>query len=302
MDLKSLQCFVAVAEYLNFSRAAQSLYISQPSLSIRINGLEEELGAPLFFRTHQQVFLTETGAALLPEVREILARIDALPDLAKTAMRQETEPAGQLLIGMDPMEERIDLPFMLEAFQSFQTACPQVELRCSGVDFDDYEEKLLSGEYDICIMILRPSDKVNPMFASVPLLRETMVLFAEDAGAATAEELLQTRDLLMLEHEVRWNRMVLNFLTSQKLKPNIRPVRGTPSLCMNLRSGKAVAFLPLTYAEQLDRDRTSVFDLQIPDSTTTLTAIWNKMNMKPAIQSMVNELSRAVEGKVDHIL
>ena len=55
MDLKNLHCFIAVAEQLNFSRAAESLFLSQPSLSIRIKALEDELHTKLFHRTHQEV-------------------------------------------------------------------------------------------------------------------------------------------------------------------------------------------------------------------------------------------------------
>ena len=57
MDIKSMRCFLAVAETLNFSRAAESIYLSQPALSLRINAMEDELGAKLFLRTRQQVYL-----------------------------------------------------------------------------------------------------------------------------------------------------------------------------------------------------------------------------------------------------
>lgn len=299
MDLKNLQCFVAVAEHLNFSRAAESLYISQPSLSIRVNALEEELGADLFHRTRQQVYLTPAGACLLPEVRDILARIDALPQLARSVLPGEREPSERLLVGLDPMEERTDLPFLVETFETFRTRWPNVSIECASVDFGHYREKLLSGEFDICLMILRPNDEIDPQFASAPLLREPLVLFAVDAGDAGAEELLQTRELLILEHEDIWNRKVLGYLASRKLKVRIKKVRATPAMCMTLRNGKTAAFLPLTYAEGLDLGRTSMFDMKIPNSTVTFTAIWNKQNLKPAIQNMINELTRATEGKVD---
>ena len=92
MDTKSLRCFLAVAENLNFSRAAESIYLSQPALSLRIHALEEELGVKLFLRTRQQVYLTAAGSALLPEVQEILARLDALPELARQGERRKSWP------------------------------------------------------------------------------------------------------------------------------------------------------------------------------------------------------------------
>lgn len=94
MDIKTMRCFVAVADYLNFSRAAESLFLSQPSLSLRIKAMEKELGTELFERNRQKVMLNPTGAMLLPEVKEILARVDGLPDkLAKDVNRtNSTQP------------------------------------------------------------------------------------------------------------------------------------------------------------------------------------------------------------------
>ena len=65
MDIKSMRCFLAVAETLNFSRAAESIYLSQPALSLRINAMEDELGAKLFLRTRQQVYLTAANVLAL---------------------------------------------------------------------------------------------------------------------------------------------------------------------------------------------------------------------------------------------
>lgn len=92
MDIKSMTCFLAVAEKLNFSRAAEALYMSQPTLSQRISSLEEELGVSLFQRDHRHVFLTPAGSALLPEIQYIVRRIDALPALA--AMNKENQKTG----------------------------------------------------------------------------------------------------------------------------------------------------------------------------------------------------------------
>ena len=73
MTPRQLETFVAVARVLSFARASESLYMSQPALSLAIRNLEEELGGPLFSRTTRHVRLTPEGSALLPLAVQLLA-------------------------------------------------------------------------------------------------------------------------------------------------------------------------------------------------------------------------------------
>ncbi|MGI5501688.1 LysR family transcriptional regulator [Lentzea sp. CA-135723] len=78
LDLRKLRYFVAVAEHLNFGRAAEALHIAQPVLSRQIRALEAELGAQLFDRSSSGTVLTDAGARLLDDARPLLAQASAL--------------------------------------------------------------------------------------------------------------------------------------------------------------------------------------------------------------------------------
>ena len=73
MNTTQLECFMSVSNFLNFSRAAEQLGLTQPAVSHQINALEDELGVKLFYRTSKQVRLTQEGHLFSQYAREILS-------------------------------------------------------------------------------------------------------------------------------------------------------------------------------------------------------------------------------------
>jgi DNA-binding transcriptional LysR family regulator len=98
MELRHLRYFVAVAEELSFTRAAERLHIGQPPLSQQIQALEEEVGARLLDRSRRWVRLTAAGRLFLDDARRILALTS---DAAQTARRAERGELGELRIGFN---------------------------------------------------------------------------------------------------------------------------------------------------------------------------------------------------------
>jgi len=126
MDLRQLACFVAVAEELNFSRAASRMHISQPPLSRQIANLEGELRVRLLERSPQSVSLTAAGRGFLPEARRILALAAKAPEAARRAQRGET---GALRIGFVGSTIYTSVPALVGRFRQ---AYPQVDVTLSS--------------------------------------------------------------------------------------------------------------------------------------------------------------------------
>ncbi|AYF72943.1 LysR family transcriptional regulator [Nocardia yunnanensis] len=126
VELRHLRAFVAVAEELNFGRAAARLYVTQPALSRTIRGLEKLVGCDLFQRSTRAVSLTAAGAALLDRTRDVLAGVDAALTAARAA-------GGELSARMDrlwsPVEETFngDLAAMRSAFELMHAEFPVPE-------------------------------------------------------------------------------------------------------------------------------------------------------------------------------
>lgn len=115
MELRHLRYFLALADELHFGRAAQALAISQPPLTVAIQQLEAEVGAPLFLRNSRGVKLTAAGEALVPKARHVLAQAQgALREAREVASGQ----AGRLVIGFAGTMLYRGLPQMLARFQA----------------------------------------------------------------------------------------------------------------------------------------------------------------------------------------
>ena len=94
MNTTQLECFMEVANYLNFSRAAEHLRLTQPAVSHQINTLEDELGVRLFHRTSKSVRLTQEGYLFIQYAGEILK----LSGLSKARIRQAQRSVSKRLV------------------------------------------------------------------------------------------------------------------------------------------------------------------------------------------------------------
>lgn len=144
MELRHLRYFVAVAEELHFSRAAERLHIGQPPLSQQIQALESELGVLLFERSKRRVALTEAGKRFLTSARQILAETEYAAEQARRAARGEV---GELRIGFTS-----SLPFtsvLPGVIHDYRQHYPQVTLTLREMFTTDQFGALLAGRLDI---------------------------------------------------------------------------------------------------------------------------------------------------------
>ncbi|NEE51928.1 LysR family transcriptional regulator, partial [Streptomyces sp. SID8455] len=148
MHFQQLTYFVAVAETLHFTRAAEAVHVSQPSLSQQIRALETELGAELFSRARGNIALTDAGEALLPLARRILAD-------AETARHEVQElvqlRSGRVRLGATPSLCTGLLPDVLRAFHDRH---PGVRLLLEEGGSHDLVRQLARGALDLALVVL----------------------------------------------------------------------------------------------------------------------------------------------------
>lgn len=166
-ELSQLRCFVAVAEELHFSRAAERLNMTQPPLSRQIRLLEHHVGAPLLERNSRAVKLTTAGKAFLPEAARILRLAEEAVFTARRAARGEQ---GTLAIGFTSASGYGLLP---EVVRRLRERLPGIALNLKELVSTVQVEALNAGELDIGLM--RPH-AVNSELETVPLVTESLML------------------------------------------------------------------------------------------------------------------------------
>ena len=146
IETRLIRQFIAVAEELNFHRAAARLNMSQPPLSQAIRKLEADIGSPLFVRTNRSVTLTPAGRAFLATARRVLAELD---QGVAHARRVAEGIAGRLALGFITLGPR---PLIIAALRRFRARHPDVEFALSEATTAEQVEALGKGELDLGFM------------------------------------------------------------------------------------------------------------------------------------------------------
>jgi len=164
MELRHLRYFVAVAEELSFTRAAERLHIGQPPLSHQIQMLEAEVGARLLERSKRWVRLTEAGKLFLEDARRVLALSE---QAVQTARRAERGEAGELRIGFTfstPLT-----PLFATVVNHYRQRYPGVQLTLQEMSTLGQIDAIANRELDLGLV--RPPELTQPAAVELTMLR-----------------------------------------------------------------------------------------------------------------------------------
>jgi len=152
MELRHLRYFVAVAEALNFTKAAMRMRVAQPALSRQVSDLEEELGVDLLKRTSHGVLLTAEGQVFLEDARTMLKLADESVTRVRAVARGET---GELQVGF---VAPLDLHVLPRALAEFQKTTPGVKVTLHDLGADEVCDELRNGTLHLAVM-MQPSEE-----------------------------------------------------------------------------------------------------------------------------------------------
>jgi DNA-binding transcriptional LysR family regulator len=232
MTLEQLRIFVAVADCLHVTRAAQSLNITQSAASASIAALENRHGMRLFHRIGRRIELTEAGRSFLPEARAVLARA-AKAELALTELSGLQR--GSLTLHASQTIANYWLPARLHAFRSLY---PGIALHLTIANTAEVGDAVGAGEADLGFI---EGDIDNPLLAQIPVPGDRLMLVVgaghpwATAAQVTAADLTQTP----------WVLRESGSGTRQKFEAGLRALGVDPAainVTLELPSNEAVRF------------------------------------------------------------
>lgn len=186
MEHRLLEYFLAVCEELHFTKAAEKLGISQPTLSQQIRLLEHRVGSPLFQRIGKKIYVTEAGEILHKHSRNMFHELDQ----AQAAINEiQGMQRGRLRIGCSGNH------LLTATIIAFHALYPKIELSVTELATEETKERLLSNQLDIGVVFLPDEDE---QFHYIPLYNEQLRFVISDKHPLAQAKAIRLADLAQL--------------------------------------------------------------------------------------------------------
>lgn len=293
MELRHLRYFVALAEELSFTKAAQRLNISQPPLSVQISQLEEQIGTRLFMRTSRSVELTSAGQSFLSDVRTLLRALQMACDRARTI---GSGRAGRIDIGLSGSHFQGPL---LNILAKYIRDYPEVLVSLHQLMPATQTADLRSGHIDVSISRTRVDDEAlvsillweDPLVAVLPpdhrLARCKMLTLAD----------LRNEPFVMLKLESSpFAKHIYGCCVQAGYAPQVTQwVMEVPAMMSIVAAGMAVSVAPVSARHGIG-DRVAMVPLQASTANSSVYVVRRRGETSAAVFEFVRALTEQAQA------
>lgn len=299
MTITQLQYVLAVAEHQNFTKAAQKVFVTQPTLSMQIQKLEEELDVQIFDRSKKPIQLTETGRKIVTQARNIVNESGRIKDIVD---QQKGFIGGEFRLGVIPTIMPTLLPMFLN---NFIKKYPKVKLKIEELNTEAILERLKEGHLDAAIAAT-PLE-VEGIKEQV-LYFEPFVAYIPDNHRLSSEEKLQVEDLdiddmLLLEDGHCFKDGILNLCKASRNyeEDKFQLESGSFETLVKL-SNEGLGMTLLPYLHTLDmheREKTKLKMFKDPVPAREVSLIYNKSELKmQIIEALRSTIAGVIKGAI----
>ena len=278
MDVHALRTFVEVARQQGFTRASETLHVTQPAISKAVKALEEELGTPLLHRERRRVRLTEAGRVVLERAQGIL---DALRGIEEEVVEVAALRRGRLRLGMPPI---VGVTFFPPVLAEFHQAYPGVLLELREEGSHHIESLVMDRELDVGAVVLPTDEKA---FGTLPFVRDELraVLHADHPLARRPQVAL--RDLagtpfVLYRPEFALHGHILEACRRAGFRPTVVSESSHWDFIVAMVAANiGLALLPSTICRQLDPRQVRSVPMTAPLIPWNVALIWRKDRQLP---------------------
>lgn len=296
MDINQLNCFISVAQTLNFSEAARRNFVSQSTVSRYISDLEKEFGVQLFSRSRRDVILTNEGKTLLPYALEIVGTLNK----AKKVIRQiQQGGTGKITLGCDVTS----MDFPSKCLADFTAKYPGITVDFKRLDAADRSQAIIGGEYDFCFM---PRDMVPESSGIETLVTYTdpLVVLASRSGKWARKKSVSLSDLadqklvLLSESAAPILYMeIMDLLHTFHITPTVESTYDDwMSVYAAVLSQMGVSVLPQSLSALSAGDRTVALPIEDVDTGVDYVMAWAKSISNPVAKLFIETVKTYAAG------
>lgn len=291
IELRQMRYFLAVADDLNFTRAAERLHLAQQALSASIRRLEEQLGVALFVRSTRKVELTAAGEVLVEGARAVVAAaVDAVERVHQVAEGR----AGRMTIGFSTAAGGV--PIVREIIRTFSERFPGVDIRTEEHDFGDPSAGLAEGSVDVAF-IFGPLPVEG--LSSVTLVQEDRLLAIRPEHPLAKRTVVSADDL----GELPWLRVPADrgpwptFWFRRQGDGPVGPIiRTADEWVTAIEAGRGVAFTMPTVMQNFTTARLTVVPIEgLPPAEVLLA--WRLDRDEALVRALVESADQALRGR-----
>lgn len=286
MDIKNLNTFIHVAELGSFSKAGERLGYSQPTISVQIRQLEQELGAVLFDRVGHAVRLTEKGQEALRYAQNILR-------LSQEMVQENRDAVVTIRLAT---ADSLCIPLLQREFSGLRQQYPNIRLNLTTAGTGDLFRKLDHNEVDLVCTLDSHIYNTNYVIASEERVGVHFVTAADHPLAKLPildKQILLEQDFLLTEQGMSYRRLLDEWMAKDSLQ--IQPVLesgSTDLLCRLVEQGAGVSFLP-DYVTEASVKRGNIVRLCAEDFRPEL---WVQL-----LYHRNKWVSRSMQAVIDHL-
>ncbi|HWO96212.1 MAG TPA: LysR family transcriptional regulator [Bacillus sp. (in: firmicutes)] len=258
MDVRQLQYFYEVAKQKSFTKAAEVLHISQPSLSKMVKSLEDEIGIKLIDRSGKRIQLTDAGEIVFQQAEVVL---NSLNDLSNSLYDLMNLKRGIIKFGIPPI---IGTLFFPRIIKSFRDSYPLIHIQMTEFGAKKTERIVEQGEVDIGVVLL-PVDETK--FESIPFAKEKLQVvmpknhsFAKRQFISLTE--LKDESFIMFHEDFSMHEIIYNECLRAGFQPAIAYTSSQWDFIGEMVAANlGIALFPESICQKLNHDYVSIVDL-----------------------------------------